>query len=242
VTHPTPINIGDTVTVRGNSPRPWLGEVLAPGSDPSRPDLLDVRVVDPHGSGERVGEVFAVAPARMTRWGDPNGMRDSDGCDDVDVTGRVRPYHRHAVTGKAHAHPGGQLAHTHFDQPGFEDAAVGPRSDVRSDLVEVFDQMIRDVADSRRLGPEQRERHTAAMEAMPAADLAGTDSPEVFALLRDVADAEPLVVILGAARCTMCGARDPEPNGDGHPPHPHPHLLSCPWARVTHLVGVKADG
>jgi hypothetical protein len=84
----------------------------------------------------------------------------------------------------------------------------------------------------------QRERHSAAMEAMPAADLAGTDSAHVFALLRDVADAEPLIMRgLGhdlSRQCAMCGAR--AVNSE-----PVEHHLSCPWARVTHLVGVKTD-
>jgi hypothetical protein len=79
----------------------------------------------------------------------------------------------------------------------------------------------------------QRERHSAAMEAMPAADLAGTDSAHVFALLRDVADAEP-VVQLGGVACGMCAAEAGEPSR-------LEHYLSCPWVRVTHLVGVKTD-
>lgn len=119
------INIGDTVVVRGVGPEPWRGEVLAPSGDPNRPDLLQVHVVDPLESDEQVGDIYDVAGGRMSVAGDPDGMRASDACDDVDVTGRVRPFHRHAVTGRAHAHPGGGLAHTHQTAEQMRDALAG---------------------------------------------------------------------------------------------------------------------
>jgi hypothetical protein len=81
-------------------------------------------------------------------------------------------------------------------------------------------------------------------------DPAGTDSASahVFAVLRDVADAEPLAQVYGTGDtlgavlgrlCTMCGANAADTAAG---PEPVDHLLSCPWVRVTHLVGVKADG
>jgi hypothetical protein len=86
---------------------------------------------------------------------------------------------------------------------------------------------------------DQREAHTEWARWLGADDNAITDSPEVFALLRDVADAEPVVDHKApghprANECTMCGARS-------QPRTPVPHLISCPWVRVTHLVGVKPD-
>ncbi len=175
--HPGPTNIGDTVLVRGVGPEPWRGEVLAPSGDPTRPDLLQVHVVDPLESGEQIGDIYDVAPGRMSVAGDLDGMRASDACDDVDVTGRGRPYHRHAVTGRAHAHPGGGLAHTHTDQPGFEGATIGPRKapTAAEDLGAVFGRLVSDVADSHRLGPETRDQtrrmaHLLVRQAMALAD------------------------------------------------------------------------
>lgn len=84
---------------------------------------------------------------------------------------------------------------------------------------------------------DQRAAHTEWARWLGADDNVITDSPEVFALLRDIADAEPLGNLGGASEaapiCTMCGAMAPRPPVD--------HLISCPWVRVTQLVGVKPD-
>jgi hypothetical protein len=105
------INIGDTVEVYVNATgHIWRGEVVDfVGEDA---DAWVQCIVGDVASGISPHQRTAVPQSSLTRWGDPEGMR-ADGCDDVDVTGRVRPYHRHAVTGKAHAHPGGGLPHTH---------------------------------------------------------------------------------------------------------------------------------
>jgi hypothetical protein len=111
------IHIGETVDVRRPDRAPWRGEVLefvVDGADPAMARVLCTDPPDLPGgfAGIRRGTSTTVPLAYLTRVGDPEGMRE-DGCDDVDVTGRARPYHRHAVTGEAHAHPSGGLAHTH---------------------------------------------------------------------------------------------------------------------------------
>jgi hypothetical protein len=103
------INIGDTVDVRGSDGAHWFGEVYE-----QLGDLLAVIVIRPGDTTLDVGDRLNVGEDRLIRCGVVGWpWREHDGCDDVDVTGRVRPYHRHAATGEAHAHPSGELAHTH---------------------------------------------------------------------------------------------------------------------------------
>lgn len=92
--------------------------------------------------------------------------------------------------------------------------------------------------------PDHDDLGEIAYEAMvspPDPETAG-----VFALLRDIADAEPLATVYdaspaGHAVCTMCrslvrfGVIPPEDDGE-----PHPHTVSCPWARVAQIVGRAA--
>jgi hypothetical protein len=212
------LNIGDTVDVTGPFFETWRAEVIDVITENGRPEarLLCIRPpVDTGVTGIHAGQAVVLSVDLLTVAGDPEGMRSSDGCDDEDTTGRVRPYHRHAVTGKAHAHPGGQLAHTH--QTADDAAAMGV---------------------------------AAGVAWIMSGDPAGTDSASahVFAVLRDVADAEPLAQVYGTGDtlgavlgrlCTMCGANAADTAAG---PEPVDHLLSCPWVRVTHLVGVKADG
>lgn len=72
-------------------------------------------------------------------------------------------------------------------------------------------------------------------------DPTARETGTILALLRDVADAEPLERIRAAyVACTMCGAEAHRPNlPNVEPPQPVPHLISCPWVRVTQVVGVK---
>lgn len=120
-----------------------------------------------------------------------------------------------------------------------------------------------------------REQHHGDLERMDAADVVGTDTLTVMAVLRDIADTEPLAELVGVdgstygQECAMCKA-DALTRGESHieqarqhsmavhrgetPPAlpaypanpgemlPVEHLISCPWVRVTHIVGVKADG
>jgi hypothetical protein len=102
---PSPINVGDTVTY-ASAVGPWTGEVLEIFTATAL-----VRPVDPGHAGS---DPYELPLADLTRTGDPDGMR-ADGCDDVGVTGRVRPMHRHAVSGRAHAHPNGGEPHTHTE-------------------------------------------------------------------------------------------------------------------------------
>jgi hypothetical protein len=111
-----------------------------------------------------------------------------------------------------------------------------------------------------------RAQHHADMERIDAGDLAGTDSVTVFAVLRDIADAEPLTAVKSydtdvGVECTMCGAESITPyeqamdaaaRGEPAPAKvpaaqmyevpPLQHLVSCPWHRATQIVGVKTDG
>lgn len=112
------IHIGETVEVDApNFGGIWRGEVMdfVPAAHNGAP-LAKVRCIEPpanagHDLTLRVGVYAHLSFRYLTRVGDPEGMR-ADG-DDTDVTDRCRPYHRHAVTGEAHAHPGGWIAHTH---------------------------------------------------------------------------------------------------------------------------------
>jgi hypothetical protein len=136
------INIGDTVEVRttGFHGR-WRGEVLGLQGD------LAARVmcIDPRAhNGMSEGLVRSVRLELLSRAGDPDGMRP-DGCDDVDVTGRVRPMHRHAVSGRAHAHPNGGEPHTHQTQR--------PQPDGPPDPVEVVAERIAARRMAENIGP-----------------------------------------------------------------------------------------
>lgn len=136
------IHIGDTVDVNApNFGGTWHGEVLSFPQIAASP-VAKVRCVTPPDGDTgplalRAGIDAVVSVEFLNRAGDPEGMRE-DGCDDVDVTGRTRPYHRHAVTGEAHAHPNGDRAHTHTEQPGFEGATIGPRQPGPPDPVEIL--------------------------------------------------------------------------------------------------------
>jgi hypothetical protein len=82
-----------------------------------------------------------------------------------------------------------------------------------------------------------RAQHHADMERIDAGDLAGTDTVTVFAVLRDIADAEPLIYQgdISGVTCVLCDAVAPGAE-------PVPHLISCPWARAVRIVGVKTGG
>jgi hypothetical protein len=115
------INIGDTVDVTGPFFETWRAEVIDVVGEDDRPTearLLCIRPpADTGVTGIQTGQAVVLSLDHLAVAGDPDGMRATDACDDVDVTGRARPYHRHAVTGRAHAHPGGGLAHTHQPLP-----------------------------------------------------------------------------------------------------------------------------
>lgn len=234
------INIGDTVEVRAPiGDHRWRGEVL---DFVSAPTLGAARVLcidaDAH-SGMSMGLVGSVAVDRMTRVGDPAGVR-ADGCDDVDVTGRVRPYHRHAVTGEAHAHPGGGTPHTHQTPEQATNGLVRPlvSGEGGADMTPVvtsfqvpLPQPLYDF--------HTRGQHHAEVKAIEAGDLVGTDSLTVFAVLRDIADNEPVRARTdGWLRCWYCEASSLPPPGR---PQPVAHLISCPWRRVVEIVGVRPD-
>jgi hypothetical protein len=97
-------------------------------------------------------------------------------------------------------------------------------------------QRLRQAATAEPGTTDRRDANTEWLLTRGGPEL--TDTTAVFALLRDVADAEPLIMRgLGhdlSRQCAMCGAR--AVNSE-----PVEHHLSCPWARVTHLVGVKTD-
>lgn len=143
LTPPDRISIGDSVTY-ASAVGPWTGEVLEIFTTTAL-----VRPVDPGHAGS---DPYELPLADLTRTGDPDGMRD-DGCDDVNVTGRVRPMHRHAVSGRAHAHPNGGEPHTHQQLrsplvsvlPASDDR---PRPDAPPDPVEILAQ---EVATFRRV-------------------------------------------------------------------------------------------
>jgi hypothetical protein len=105
------IHLGETVDVTTPYSGTWRGEVIDVDEANHTANVRCLAGVDRPG-GMKAGTSLIVALTGLTRAGDPEGMRE-DGCDDVDVTGRVRPCHRHAVTGEAHAHPNGDRAHTH---------------------------------------------------------------------------------------------------------------------------------
>lgn len=254
------LNIGDTVDIPGGGERPrWRGEVLGFGGKRDHlARVLCVHRYEPVGDHDvYIGESTIVPVDGLGRSGDPGWpWREHDGCDDVDVTGRARPYHRHAVTGKAHGHPGGQLAHTHQTPDeviaqSLATVAGRPEVDDATDaLARALGVSTQRVDDALRAGlamtaepgtADQRERHTEWVSRMDVGTQ--TDTQEVFALLRDVADTEPLERIRAAyVACTMCGAEAHRPNlPNVEPPQPVPHLISCPWVRVTQLVGVKTD-
>jgi len=94
-----------------------------------------------------------------------------------------------------------------------------------------------------------RATHLADVRASAAADVAeGASGMEVYgllAILRDIADNEPLAALMatGAAfgahlahYCTTCGAQADD-TADGVAA-PFPHLISCPWARAVQIVGL----
>lgn len=105
------------------------------------------------------------------------------------------------------------------------------------------------------LPPPTRDQHLddearASMDLMGEGTLAAfMNHGTVFAVLRDIADAEPLSELIDAAgsgetvgvACLYCRAEalfDASLEQLGHPVE---HLVSCPWVRVTHIVGVKPD-
>lgn len=84
-----------------------------------------------------------------------------------------------------------------------------------------------------------RAQHMADMAAITeqVADEGGPlGTPTAFAVLRDIADAEPLYTPGSGSTivCIYCGA-------DDRAAYPVEHLISCPWVRATQIVGVK-DG
>jgi hypothetical protein len=119
-------------------------------------------------------------------------------------------------------------------------------------------------------GPAPGSEPSWVQDAAESIEAAG-----IFAVLRDIADTEPLAELVGVdgstygQECAMCKA-DALTRGESHieqarqhsmavhrgetPPAlpaypanpgemlPVEHLISCPWVRVTHIVGVKADG
>lgn len=111
------INIGDTVDIPGGGERPrWRGEVLGfRGKRDHLARVLCVHRYEPVGDHDvYIGESTVVPVDGLVRSGDTRWpWREHGGCDDFDVTGRARPYHRHAATGEAHAHPNGGEPHTH---------------------------------------------------------------------------------------------------------------------------------
>jgi hypothetical protein len=104
--------------------------------------------------------------------------------------------------------------------------------------------VLRRQADHPFTGAEAAEslRRRADQLDPPAPETAG-----VFALLRDIADAEPLAGVYGTGdafgaevghRCAMCGSKADD-TADGATA-PFPHLISCPWARAVQIVGRPA--
>lgn len=92
------------------------------------------------------------------------------------------------------------------------------------DLVELRGQHISDMADIA---------HDIVDPDTPP-DVLGF--PTAFAVLRDIADAEPIYLAAPmVAACAMCHAEQ-------LPTRPFEHRVSCPWARSTQIVGVRADG
>jgi hypothetical protein len=88
-----------------------------------------------------------------------------------------------------------------------------------------------------------RAQHMADMATITeqVADEGGPlGTPTAFAVLRDIADAEPVAIIaagMAGLLCAMCGGRQPAVDTA----EPFPHLISCPWVRATQIVGVKTD-
>lgn len=81
-------------------------------------------------------------------------------------------------------------------------------------------------------GQHMTDVQVAAMDA-PTLDACGATAT-VFAVLRDIADAEPIedLAYSSEVRCVMCGA-SATPVAGGR----HPHLISCPWQRAVEIVG-----
>lgn len=83
-----------------------------------------------------------------------------------------------------------------------------------------------------------------------AADLARVTTHTTFAVLRDIADAEPVTELHGldstlGAFCVLCGGESDEIERSrlsNDPLPPVTHLISCPWARAVQIVGVKDGG
>jgi hypothetical protein len=109
-----------------------------------------------------------------------------------------------------------------------------------------------------------RAQHMADMATITeqVADEGGPlGTPTAFAVLRDIADAEPVAPIIHptdrlpdvgqliestlkyALRCTMCKAVGASTAPTAREPFPPvTHLISCPWARTVQIVGVNTDG
>jgi hypothetical protein len=167
------ISVGDTVIVSApNFGGPWHGEVLR-FIEEQHWIGAEVRCLrttkDASGKvGIRAGVDAVLSVEFLTVAGDPEWpWREHDGCDDVGVSGRVRPYHRHAATGRAHAHPGGDQPHTHQDPAeviAMSVAAVAggvvgkpAPADFTIELPDAFKCMVSDVVDSHQPGAEVRD-------------------------------------------------------------------------------------
>ena len=85
--------------------------------------------------------------------------------------------------------------------------------------------------------PTDRAQHMADLAVITdqvVAEGGPLGSPTVFAVLRDIADTEPVAHEYGK-RCAMCGVHIHSETD------PLPHLISCPWLQATKIVGVAAD-
>ena len=114
---------------------------------------------------------------------------------------------------------------------------------------------------------DQREATAEWLQHLDIDDTVGTDTGAVFALLRDIADREPVAPLFGydadqiGASCVMCEAEVLTPREEqmdrkskGLDPGPKvpaadldkmpriDHRIWCPWVRVTQIVGTKIDG
>jgi hypothetical protein len=119
-------------------------------------------------------------------------------------------------------------------EPGWVEVLRGVEAAYKRSLVSVEGPIVMDRA--------QHMTDMATITGQVADEGGPLGTPTAFAVLRDIADGNPVYTEnpvqaghTGWSRCVFCDSRH---LGAG----PFAHLVSCPWHRATQIVGVKTDG